>query len=324
MTVSSATAIAHPNIAFIKYWGNRDDSLRLPQNGSISMNLAELSTRTMVTFDPSLPRDIFDLNGIRQSGDALQRVTNHLNIIRGLRGVSTRAHIMSENNFPSDAGIASSASAFAALTLAAVNAIGIEMSQKDLSRLARRGSGSACRSIPGGFVEWYRGNTDTDSFAISFAEPDHWDLIDSIAIVDVGSKKIGSTKGHALAKTSPLQEARVLDADRRLDICKQSILKKDFLTLASVIELDSNLMHAVMMTSQPTIYYWLPVTLEIMQTVQSLRKTGIAAAFTIDAGPNVHVISEATSGDLVQRQLRKIPGVKDVLVAHAGKGARLV
>lgn len=323
MTISSATAIAHPNIAFIKYWGNRDDALRLPQNGSISMNLAELSTRTMITFDPSLPRDIFDLNGTRQTGESLQRVTRHLNIIRGLRGVSVHAHIMSENNFPSDAGIASSASAFAALTLAAISAFGIEMSEKDLSRLARRGSGSACRSIPGGFVEWYRGNTDVDSFAVSFADPGYWNLADCIAIVETSQKKVGSSQGHTLAKTSPLQEARVLDTDHRIDICKQAIRDKDFSALAEVIELDSNLLHSIMMTSRPPLYYWQPPTLEIMYAVQNWRKTGTPAAFTIDAGPNVHIICESNSSEQVRQRLLKIPGVKDVLMAHPGGKAHL-
>lgn len=288
------------------------------------MNLAELTTRTMVTFDPSLPRDIFDLNGIRQSGESLRRVTNHLNIIRGLRGVSLQAHIMSENNFPSDAGIASSASAFAALTCAAISAFGIEMSEKDLSRLARRGSGSACRSIPSGFVEWYRGNTDMDSFAISFADPGYWNLADCIAIVETGHKKIGSSQGHTLAKSSPLQEARVLDTDRRIDICKQAIHNRDFVALAEIIELDSNLLHAITMTSRPPLYYWLPPTLEIMRAVQNWRKTGTPVAFTIDAGPNVHVICESNSSDHVQHQLSKIPGVIEIIVAHPGGKTQLV
>lgn len=323
MSFSSATAIAHPNIAFIKYWGNRDESLRLPQNGSVSMNLEELTTRTMVTFDSSLPHDIFDLNGIRQSGEPLQRVTRHLNIIRGIRGISSRAHILSENNFPSDAGIASSASAFAALTLAAVSALGIEMSEKDLSRLARRGSGSACRSIPGGFVEWYRGGTDLDSFAVTIAPPDHWKLVDCIAIVDAGQKRTGSSEGHARARSSPLQESRVQDADRRIDICRQAILHRDFSSLAEVVELDSNMMHGVMMTSTPPLYYWLPVTLDIMRAIQSWRKTGIPAAFTIDAGPNVHVICEADSSGVVKSRLMKIQGVREVLVAHPGGKVKL-
>ena len=321
---SSATAIAHPNIAFIKYWGNRDQSLRLPENGSLSMNLEELVTRTRVTFDPALTSDLFDLNGIRQSGNALQRVSSHLNLLRGIRGVATRAHIMSESNFPTGAGIASSAAAFAALTVAAVNALGIEMIEKDLSRLARRGSGSASRSIPSGFVEWYGGKSDMDSFAVSIARPDHWNLVDCIAVVESAHKPTGSSDGHKLASSSPFQAARVADADRRLDRCRDALHTRDFGTLAEIIEEDSNLMHAVMMTSRPALFYWEPATLEIMKAVQAWRKAGIPAAYTIDAGPNVHVICEAGALENIKHRLSTIPGVKQILVRHPGGPAVIV
>ena len=324
MPIFSATAIAHPNIAFIKYWGNKDNTLRLPVNGSISMNLADLETRTRVTFDSSFPDDIFDLNGKRQSGVSLSRVAAHLNLIRGLRGISTHAHVMSENNFPSDTGIASSASAFAALTLAAVTALGLEIPEPNLSRLARRGSGSACRSIPSGFVEWRQGNSDLDSFAVSIAPPDHWDLIDCVAIVDEGCKKVSSTEGHASASTSPLQSARVADCARRLDICRNAILKRDFHALSSVMELDSNMMHAVMQTSTPPLFYWDPATVNIMKAVQAWRQTGLPVAYTIDAGPNVHVICEQSAVESIRNRLGKLPGVRQVLTSHSGNGAKLL
>jgi len=323
MSNSTATAIAHPNIAFIKYWGNRDNELRLPQNGSISMNLQELTTRTTVTFESSLPRDIFDLNGARQSGATLERVSAHLNLIRGIRGASAPAHIMSESNFPAGAGLASSAAAFAALTLAAVRASGIEMSEKDLSRLARRGSGSAARSIPSGFVEWYAGTSDTDSYAASIAPADYWDLVDCIAIVDSGQKPTASTEGHKIVHTSPLQQARVDDADHRLDICRNAIRQRDFAALAQVIELDSNMLHAVAMTSTPAIYYWLPATLEVMQAVRAWRQAGIPVAFTIDAGPNVHVICGSGSSAVVREKLIQLTGVKNVVASPAGGGTAL-
>lgn len=323
MTISTATAVAHPNIAFIKYWGNRDDEIRLPQNGSISMNLGDLTTRTMITFDSSLPRDTFDLNGIRQSGAALHRVSQHLNLIRGIRGFSAPAHIFSESNFPAGAGLASSAAAFAALTVAAVRAAGIEMTEKDLSRLARRGSGSAARSIPSGFVEWFRGDTDTDSYAISIAPPEHWDLMDCIVILDDSHKTTGSTEGHQLALTSPLQQARVKDCDRRLENCRDAIKRKDFDALARVIEVDSNLLHAVAMTSNPPVFYWLPETITVMQTVIGWRKAGIPVAYTIDAGPNVHVICEASSYNQVQKKLSALPGVQSLICSKVGPGAFL-
>ncbi|MEN6528268.1 MAG: diphosphomevalonate decarboxylase [Anaerolineaceae bacterium] len=324
MPLSTATAIAHPNIAFIKYWGNRDEEIRLPQNGSISMNLGDLTTRTTITFDSNLPRDTFDLNGVRQSGAMLERVSNHLNLIRGIRGFSSPAHIFSETNVPPGAGLASSAAAFAALTVAAVRAAGIEMSEKDLSRLARRGSGSAARSIPDGFVEWYRGKEDSDSYAITIAPSSHWDLVDCIAVVETSHKTIGSTDGHKAAASSPLQAARVKDTERRLDLCRSAILQHDFDALSRILELDSNLLHAVALTSSPAIYYWLPATLAIMQAVITWRKSGLPVAFTIDAGPNVHVICEEESKTLLIEKLTHVEGVQQVIASGVGAGARLV
>jgi len=173
-------------------------------------------------------------------------------------------------------------------------------------------------------VEWYRGNSDIDSYAVSIAKESHWKLADCIALVDTGQKRISSSEGHARASTSPLQEARVHDADRRLDICKQAIQARDFAALAEIIEADSNIMHAVMMTSLSPLFYWLPITLVLMQAVQSWRKAGIPAAYTVDAGPNVHVICESESLSMVKEKLMNIQGVKDVLVAHPGGKTRLV
>src|SRR5574340_1357037 len=152
MKTFSATALAHPNIAFIKYWGNRDDDLRLPLNGSISMNLAELYTRTRVRFDPALPADSFTLNATPQTGPRLERVVRFLDILRKQSGKPWHAQVESINNFPTGAGIASSAAGFAALALAGSTALGLELNEAQLSALARRGSGSACRSIPAGYV----------------------------------------------------------------------------------------------------------------------------------------------------------------------------
>src|SRR5512138_214982 len=181
--MTTATAQAHPNIAFIKYWGNRDNTLRLPMNGSISMNLDGLYTRTAVSFQPSLPFDELIINGHEVRGPGLDRTSYMLDIIRGMADIYEQAEVISENNFPSGAGIASSASAFAALALAGSKAGGLNLSEKDLSRLARRGSGSAARSIPGGFVEWQAGETDEDSFAYSIAGPKQWKIVDCVAIV---------------------------------------------------------------------------------------------------------------------------------------------
>lgn len=324
MKILPATALAHPNIAFIKYWGNKDDALRLPVNGSISMNLDGPQAVTTVHFDPALSSDHFFLNQQEQSGPSLERVTAFLDIVRAMAGINLSALVRSANNFPIGAGIASSAAAFAALSLAASRAAGLELDQPSLSALARRGSGSACRSIPAGFAEWLPGTSDQDSYAVSIALPHAWDLVDCIAILETGHKKVGSSEGHGFAPTSPLQSVRVTDAPRRLGICRDAILKRDFSTFAEIVELDSNLMHAVMMTSRPPLFYWTPVSLELIKTIPQWRAAGLPVCYTLDAGPNVHVLCLADAASQVQEILAGIQGVKQVITARPGGAARLV
>jgi len=321
--MTTSTALAHPNIAFIKYWGNRDNDLRLPVNGSISMNLDGLFTRTTVRFNSS-QRDSLVINDHAVTGRGLERVSSILNLVRGMANLNQRAEVSSTNNFPAGAGIASSAAAFAALALASSRAAGLTLSEAQLSRLARRGSGSASRSIPSGFVEWQMGTGDDDSVAESIAPPEHWDLTDCIAIVNAAHKKTGSTEGHAIAGTSPLQNARVGDTPRRLDICRNAILNKDFETFANMIEHDSDIMHSVMMTSNPPLMYWQSASIGIFHEVRTWRASGLPAAYTVDAGANVHVICLSDSAKEVEKRLRELPGVNDVLVAKVGGAAKII
>lgn len=324
MSENISAALSHPNIAFIKYWGNRDNALRIPANGSISMNLASLETRTSIEASPDFQSDSLTLNGRKETGTALERVQAFMDLLREMSGKQYFARVSSENNFPLSTGIASSAAAFAALAAAGSRAFGLDLSKNELSMLARRGSGSASRSIPGGFVEWHAGKRDADSFAESIAPAEHWELWDCVAVVTDQPKKTGSTEGHLLAGTSPLQAVRVQDAPRRLEICRSAILKKDFEALADIIELDSNLMHAVMMTSQPPLMYWSPKSLEIMQEVAKWRKKGIPAAYTLDAGPNVHVICTREYAARVRARLEMIPGVAWVLSSGVGSGIQIL
>lgn len=323
MTNSTATALAHPNIAAIKYWGNRDNTLRLPVNGSISMNLAGLHARTTVTFNASKV-DSLSINNHAVIGKGLERVSYILDLVRRMANINEKAEVSSENNFPAGAGIASSAAAFAALALSASKAAGLELSESELSRLARRGSGSASRSIPSGFVEWRVGASEEDSYAFSIAPIDHWNLVDCIAIVSAAHKKTGSTEGHAIAETSPLQNARVVDTPRRLDICRDAILNRDFESFANIIEHDSDMMHAVMMTSTPPLMYWQPATLGIFHAVREWRGKGLPVGYTVDAGANVHVLCLGDYAKEVEAKLRELPGVSDVLVAGVGGAAQLV
>ena len=286
------------------------------------MNLAGLWTRTRVTFSPQADRDRLVLNGREVQGHALARVATVLDLVREASGLRYAALVESRNNFPTGAGIASSASAFAALAIAAAAAAGLQLSERDLSQLARRGSGSACRSIPAGFVEWLPGTRDEDSYAYSLAPPEHWRLADCIAIVSAAHKPVGSTEGHALAETSPLQAVRVAQAPERLARCRQAIQRRDFAALAEVIEFDTHLMHAVMQTSRPPLLYWEPGTLAVMHAVRALRQEGLPVAYTIDAGPNVHVLCPAEIYPRVRATLEQIPDVQQVLVAFPGGAAR--
>jgi diphosphomevalonate decarboxylase len=246
-----------------------------------------------------------------------------LDRVRQMSGLSLFAQVSSANNFPIGTGIASSASAFAALALAASHAAGLRLTESELSRLARTGSGSACRSVPGGFVEWQAGSDDEDSYAYSIAAPDHWDLVDCVAIISREHKQTGSKEGHLTADSSPLQAARLADAPRRLDLCRGAICDRDFSTFAAIVELDSNLMHAVMMTSSPGLFYWQPATLSVMKAVGKWRKAGFPVCYTIDAGPNVHVLCLSAVAGEVERRLRSLEGVHDVLTARPGGAARL-
>jgi len=284
------------------------------------MNLDGLHARTTVRFGEG-EGDGLTINGKPVTGPGLERVSAILDEVRAAAGFRLRGEVVSENNFPTGAGIASSAAAFAALSVAATKAAGLDWSEAQLSRLARHGSGSACRSIPSGFVEWAMGTGDDDSVASSIADPEHWALADCVAVVSTGHKNVGSTEGHALASTSPLQAARVADVSRRLEICRNAILLRDFDTFGAIIEQDSDIMHAVMMTSNPALFYWQPATLMVMRAVREWRAAGIPAAYTIDAGPNVHVLCPQAQSASIAAKLRDLPDVIDVLTANVGGAA---
>ena len=320
--MNRATAIAHPNIAFIKYWGQADAALHLPANPSISMVLDCLQTRTTVGFVEGLREDEVIIDGVAASAAARVRVGEHLDRVRALAGSALRARVRSENNFAAGAGLASSASAFAALTLAATAALGLQLSLEQLSALARLGSGSACRSVPAGFVEWTV-RPDRSSAAHSIAPPDHWALCDCIALVSTRQKRVSSIDGHRAAPSSPLYAARVQDAARQVPACRTAIERRDLAALGQIMERDAVMMHAVAMTSDPPVYYWTPETMRVVQAVVDWRATGLPVYYTIDAGPNVHCLCEAVHRDEVQRRLGLLPGVQQVLVAGPGNGARL-
>jgi diphosphomevalonate decarboxylase len=313
MLQQPVTAVAHSNIAFIKYWGNLDDDRRLPYNDSLSMNLSAASTTTTVRFEPGRAEDRVVIDGETRFDAARDRVVTHLDRVRWRAGVTARAAVESRNTFPMGTGIASSASAFAALTVAATRAAGLELPEAELSALARLGSGSAARSIPGGFVEWRAADTDAQSFAYSIAPPEHWDLCDLVAVVDRAHKTVGSTDGHRVATTSAFFPARLAELRERLPRVRRAILNRDFATFGPAVEAEALSLHAVAFTSHPPLLYWSGATVQLLHQVQAWRAGGLPVYFTLDAGPNVHLLCEGRHADELARQLGALGYVERVL-----------
>ena len=252
------------------------------------------------------------------------RITKHLDRIRNLAGIKLKAKIKTKNNFPKGTGVASSASGFAALSLAASKAAGLKLSEKKLSILARLGSGSACRSIPDGLVEWKKGKSNDSSYSYSLYPPRYWSLTDIVVMVDTKEKKISSTKGHELAKESPFFPARVKGLNQRLKNIKKAIKNKNFDKFGHILEEETLNMHTVMMTSTPPLLYWQGKTMEIMQIIRSWREEGLKSYFTIDAGPTVHIICLKKDTSSVKNKLSRISGIKLLIVNDVAKGAHFL
>ena len=318
------TARATSNIAFVKYWGRIDDTLRLPMNGSISMNLSETYTTTTVEFDDALSEDVVELEGETLNIQQTRRVSQQLDRIRALAEITTFARVDSHNNFPMGAGIASSASAFAALTVAGCTAAGLKLSEQDLTILARQGSGSACRSVPSGFVQWHYGETNEESYAEQIAPPEYWDVRDLVAITQTEHKEVSSAQGNKLVSTSPFNTTRIDLAHKSVNIMREAILERNWTIFGEETEREAVRLHMIAMTSQPPIFYWSPVTLRIMQAVMNWRKAGLDAYYTIDAGANVHILALGDKADIVEAKLREIQGVTRIIHNRPGTGTRIL
>jgi len=313
-----ATARAQPNIALIKYWGKRDTRRNLPAVGSISVTLDALYTRTTVDFDAALKADALTINGIEDAGGLL-RVSRCLDAVAGPRRAPAR--VRSESNFPIAAGLASSASAFAALVVAGAAAIGRDASVDELAALAGAASGSAARSLYGGFVELENAGDGIDVKTIRDAAS--WPLTVVIAITTEARKPVGS--GEAMErsrKSSPFYERWIGEQPADLNVARNAIAERDFEKLASVAEHNCLKMHSVMWTSRPPAVYWNAATLNCMTTVRQLQSTGVGVFFTIDAGPQVKAVCLSEHEAAVRGALDATPGVTETRVSGLGPGAR--
>lgn len=328
IAVKKATAVASANIALIKYWGKADESLIIPRASSLSLTLNGLSTRTTVefgepyTFDTQPLTDSLTIDGKMQEGPALTRVSKFLDIVRDESGLDLPARVTSANTVPFGAGLASSASAFAALAAAASKAAGLELSPRDLSRLARRGSGSACRSVFGGLVKWNAGHDDETSYAEP-VDSGNMDLAIIVVLITSAKKPISSREAmRRTIATSPLYDAWIDSCSRDLDDALAAIQVGDVQRLGEITEANALGMHAAMMASRPAVFYWLPQTVAALNAVASIRETGLGAWSTMDAGPNVKVLTDGRDAEEVADKLRnRLPGC-EISVHRPGSGVR--
>ena len=327
--MSTATVRAPSNIALIKYWGARDLDQAIPYTPSISMTLQACHTVTTARFHAGAASEdrVFIADGeggLRAPTDAFRApVAQHLDRLRAWADVEGWFEIATRNSFPSAAGLASSASGFAALTLAVTRAMGRHPSPEQASVLARQsGSGSAARSVMGGYVEWPVGNGDAP--ATQRAPHDHWDLRDVIAIVETKPKSVPSREGHQRALTSPFFEQRLDHLADRLDAVREALQSKDMQRLGEAIETEGVELHLIAMSSRPPVFYWAPATLAVLEAVRTLRSDGVAAYATMDAGANVHVICPAHDEPAVVARLKRIDGVQTVLRDGVGAGPQFI
>jgi len=321
MSEKVATVRTHANIALAKYWGKADIARNLPAVPSLSLTLAGMRTTTEVRFTSELAADELWLSGKPQPGKPLERASKLLSEVRALAGVRTFARVRSHNDFPTASGLASSASGFAALALAAVKALDLRLPLERVTALARAASASAARSLYGGYVELLA----SAEHATRVAPPEHWPLTMLVAVTSEAAKDTGSTDGmQHTARTSPYYASWVTDAPRLFAEVKAAVLAKDFERLAPAVEQSALAMHASMLAASPALIYFRPATLAVIETVRDLRRAGTAACFTIDAGPHVKVLVEPKDAALVRERLARAPGVLRVLESAPGPDASVL
>ncbi|OGH41633.1 MAG: diphosphomevalonate decarboxylase [Candidatus Levybacteria bacterium RIFCSPLOWO2_02_FULL_36_8b] len=318
-----ATAIAPSNIAFIKYWGRKNEVLRLPSNGSISMNLSNLLTTTTVEFNSSFKEDVIIIDDRKEESEG-NRAIKHLDRIRKIAKIDLKARVVTKNNFPTGTGLSSSASGFAALTVAASAAAGLNLSKKELSILARQGSGSACRSIPDGFVEWLDGDTNETSYGISLHTENYWDIVDVVAVVSRNKKEVSTTEGQKLASSSPFFKVRKEKIKAKIKLIKKYLKEKDFTKFGELVEAEALELHAIMLTSSPSLIYLLPGSLRIMHLAKKWRQEGLQVYFTVNTGQDIHLICEKKDVETLAGKLEEIEDVQKTIINYCSKGARIV
>lgn len=315
---------AHTNIALIKYWGKRDQDLILPMNSNLSLTLDRFYTDTEVHFSSDFTSDRLILNDTLQEEAETQRISQFLDHFRAYAGTSLKAQVTSYNHVPTAAGLASSASAFAALAGACNQALALELDLTTLSRFARLGSGSATRSIFGGFVEWQKGTGDKDSIALPFDDA-QWDIGMIIIALNKKQKVISSREGmaHAMA-TSPFYSLWPTLSKEKLAAIKPAIKAHDLQKIGEIAEHHAMMMHATTLSANPPFSYFEPETLVAIQAVHQIRQSGIPAYVTMDAGPNVKVLCHYSDADRIMAKLQDNFPSDQLIASKPGQGIQLL
>jgi len=328
----TASARAHANIALVKYWGKRDAALNLPAAGSLSLTLAGLTTNATVGPSDGATDELY-LDGNPVAGAALARFSAWADLVRAAAGTpGQRVRVTSANDFPTASGLASSASAYAALAVAASRAAGLELSPRELSVLARRGSGSAARSIFGGLVAMRPGNRSdgSDAYAeelMSAAElARSWPLAMVVAVVGGGRVKSLSSRAamEHCAETSPLYAGWLASVPGDLAAARAAIERRDLHALGEVAEQSALTMHAAALAARPAVAYFRPATIALIDAVQELRRGGTTAFFTMDAGPHVKVLTTRAESAAVAARIRQVADVTQVIESGPGEGAAAI
>ena len=317
------TSLAHSNIALIKYWGRSDSSLRLPLNGSISMNLSNLQTVTTVEFSPEYKSDDVTIDGEKNEKE-IKRVADHLNRIRLLAKSGLFAKIVSKNNFPSSSGLSSSASGFAALTLAASVSLGLKLDTRKVSVLARLASGSACRSIPGEFVEWRTSDNSEDSYAYTLFPQNHWKLLDIVAVVGSLKKSVPTSVAQENVFTSPFIKSRISLIAEKIKKLKNAVSQRDFFQFGEIVESEALELHAVIMTQTPSLIYFLPETVALFHQIRSWRKNGLIVYFAVNTGHDVHLFCLQKDQQIVLDKLNSLSYVKKTISNFPAGPAKII
>lgn len=315
---------AHTNIALIKYWGKENEEWIIPKNNSLSLTLDAFYTDTRVTFDKNLQEDELILDGIKQDDSALTKVQRVLEDVRAKAGCQLKARVESKNHVPTAAGLASSASGLAALAGAASHSAGLSLSDKELSKLARIGSGSASRSIYGGFSEWIKGQDHDSSFAVPVDDA-QWDIGMLFIIVNDAVKEVSSRDGmRRTVETSPFYEGWLSSLDDDLSEMKLAISERDLEKVGRIAERNALKMHATTLGANPPFTYWTAESMTAMNAVRDLRKKGYTAYFTMDAGPNVKLICKQTQLSELKTLLKDTFNENQLIEARPGPGLHLL